>query len=330
MELNISQCVKYFSALLKGLPPSFEQQEIILTNLVYFSVNSLALLGALDSLDKETKDQIIEWIYKQQVHAPLSGGFRPSCIHETPDHKVEESHITMTYCALAVLILLGDNLERVEKDRIFAELKSLQLPNGTFMGHHLGSEADLRFTFCAAAICALLGSNGDLNIDSAINYILDCQTYEGGFAHEPGQEAHGGATYCAISSLKIWGAIDRIKDKQALAYWLSQRQDDGFNGRTNKLTDTCYSFWIGAPLKTLGWFDDFVNKERLTTFIFSNYCGHGMFRSNSTAAPDLLHTHFSLVGLSLCGFPGLEQIDSVLGLVSKHLPERIRKITQSN
>jgi len=32
-------------------------------------------------------------------------------------------------------------------------------------------------------------------------------------------------------------------------YWLSQRQVDklgGFNGRTNKLIDSCYSFWIGA------------------------------------------------------------------------------------
>lgn len=31
--------------------------------------------------------------------------------------------------------------------------------------------------------------------------------------------------------------------------WLSARQmtfDAGFNGRTNKLVDSCYSYWIGS------------------------------------------------------------------------------------
>lgn len=30
--------------------------------------------------------------------------------------------------------------------------------------------------------------------------------------------------------------------------WLSQRQTEfgGFNGRTNKLIDSCYSFWVGS------------------------------------------------------------------------------------
>jgi protein farnesyltransferase subunit beta len=34
-----------------------------------------------------------------------------------------------------------------------------------------------------------------------------------------------------------------------LMYWMSQRQVEvlgGFNGRTNKLIDSCYSFWVGA------------------------------------------------------------------------------------
>lgn len=329
MELNFTDCIKYFNNILKGLPSELEQQEIVLCNLAYFAVNALALLGALDKFDQEQKNKLIEWIYKQQVHEPLAGGFRQSCMHETPSHRIEESHITMTFCALASLLLLGDDLSRVEKDRILAELKSLQLPSGSFRAHHLGSEDDVRFVFCAAAICLMLGDNGEIDTEAAVNYVLSCQNYEGGFAHEPGQEAHGGATYCAVAVLKIWGGIDKIKDKRALAYWFSQRQDDGFNGRTHKPTDTCYSFWIGAPMTALGWFDDFVDKERLKAFIFSNYAGHGRFRSNSLACPDLTHTHFSLVGLSLCGYPGLEKIDPVLGFVSKYLPERITKVTQS-
>ena len=328
MELNFNDCANYFLKMMHGMPAHYEALETSLNNLAYFCVNALAMLGKLDSLDPQFKKDIIEWVYCQQCHAPLSGGFRHSSCHETPNKTVEESHITMTYSALAMLLILGDDLKRVEKDRILAELKSLQCPNGSFMAHHLGSENDVRFCFCAAAICAMLGSNGDLDTEACINYVLSCQTYEGGFAHEPGDEAHGGATYCAISTLKIWGGLDRIKDKKMLAYWFSQRQDDGFNGRTHKLTDTCYSFWIGAPLTTLGWFDDLVDKERLQAFIFSNYCGRGQFRSNDTAEPDLLHTHFSIVGLDLCGYPGLVPINPVLGFVAKDLPEYVLKAVE--
>lgn len=37
-------------------------------------------------------------------------------------------------------------------------------------------------------------------------------------------------------------------DVSRLMYWLSHRQVEfgGFNGRTNKLIDSCYSFWIGS------------------------------------------------------------------------------------
>lgn len=37
-------------------------------------------------------------------------------------------------------------------------------------------------------------------------------------------------------------------------FWCSQRQVDklgGFNGRTNKLIDSCYSFWVGAIFNTV-------------------------------------------------------------------------------
>lgn len=328
MELKFEECTNYFQSVIKGLPSRCEIYETSLNNLAYFCVNALAMLGKLDSLDPKIKSDIITWIYSQQCHEPLSGGFRYSSVHETPNRTVEENHITMTYSSIAMLLLLGDNLERVEKDRIMKDLKSLQNPNGSFKSHHLGSESDVRFSFCAAAICVMLGTNGEIDTEAAVNYVLDCQTYEGGFAHEPGDEAHGGATYCAISTLKIWGGLDKIKDRRRLAYWMSQRQDDGFNGRTHKLTDTCYSFWIGAPLKTLGWFDEMVDKERLKTFIFSNYVGNGAFRPNSNDDPDILHTHFSIVGLGFCGYPGLEPVNSTLGFVTKNLPEYVRKVVE--
>ena len=325
MELDIKAVQKYFSMLIHGIPTKLESQEINLNNIAYFCINGIAMTGGLETVITEPlRTQLIDWIYSHQVQPPLYGGFRHSSCHWTPSHTVEESHIAMTYSSLASLLLLGDDFSRVDTPRILEMLKSLQLPNGSFLAHHLGSESDLRFIFSACAICRMLCTFGDLDMDKTINYILGCQTYEGGFAwNQESGEAHGAATYCAIASLSLLGALDRLQNKKLLAYWLSQRQQDGFNGRSHKLTDTCYSFWVGAPLKALGWFDDIVDKQRLISFIFSNYVHPGQFKPNNQGNADFIHTHFSLTGLSFCGFPGLEEVDPVFGFTKKYIPEKI-------
>jgi len=43
-------------------------------------------------------------------------------------------------------------------------------------------------------------------------------------------------------------------DLPRLAEWLSMRQiseEGGFNGRINKLVDSCYNFWQGATFEML-------------------------------------------------------------------------------
>lgn len=325
MELNVDAISQYFMHIVNGIPMNMQVLELTLGNIVFFCINGLAIIKKLDEvLTPERKKEIIDWIYSQQVQPPLLGGFCLSRAHYTPNHTMEESHIVMTYSYLASLLILGDDLSRVDVPRIMEFLKRVQLPSGSFTANTLNSEDDLRFVYSAAAICRILGTNGDLDIEKAIEYILSCQTYEGGFAYRVGDESHGGATYCAIGALDLWGGLDRIKNKKMLAYWLSQRQNDGFNGRSHKLTDTCYSFWIGSPLTVLGWFDDIVDTKRLTAFIFSNYCGKGQFRSNDQNSPDIVHTYFSLCGLSLAGYNGAEKIHPSLGVVDKCVPEKMR------
>lgn len=328
MELNVDAISHYFMHFVNGIPSAYQALETTLGNIVFFCINGLAILGKLDEvLSQERKNEIIEWIYSQQVEPPLLGGFRHSSAHYTPNHAVEEAHIVMTYSYLASLLLLGDDLSRVDVPRVMEFLKKMQLPNGSFISHTLNSEDDLRFVYSAATICRILGTNGDLDVEKSIEYILSCQTYEGGFAYRHGDESHGGATYCAIGALDLWGALDRIQNKKLLAYWFSQRQNDGFNGRSHKYSDTCYSFWIGSPLTVLGWYDDIVDVKRLTAFIFSNYCGKGQFRSNANDKPDIVHTYFSLCGLSLAGYTGVERIHPSLGIVNKYIPEKMRNFS---
>ena len=79
------------------------------------------------------------------------------------------------------------------------------------------------------------------------------QSHEGGFGQGPGLEAHGGATYCAVSSLHLLDSVDEVlssAQKERLQKWcLSRQQQGGFSGRTNRQADSSYSFWIGATLQ---------------------------------------------------------------------------------
>lgn len=84
------------------------------------------------------------------------------------------------------------------------------------------------------------------------DFILSCQTYEGGIAGEPGSEAHGGYTFCGLAAMILIGEANRL-DLPRLLDWVVFRQgkECGFQGRTNKLVDGCYSFWQGGAVALL-------------------------------------------------------------------------------
>lgn len=45
---------------------------------------------------------------------------------------------------------------------------------------------------------------------------FSCQTYEGGIGGSPWSEAHGGYTYCAVATLSILNALDKIDARNLL------------------------------------------------------------------------------------------------------------------
>eukprot|EP00605_Chrysophyceae_sp_TOSAG23-4_P001626 GSChrysophyteH1.ASY1.ANO1.1786.1 assembled CDS len=105
-------------------------------------------------------------------------------------------------------------------------------------------------TYTVLAISRILNILTPELISGTAEYLLQCQTYEGGFGGEPGNEAHGGYNFCALAGLVI---LNRTGDANMKAQkkWLQMRQtrlEGGFMGRTNKLVDSCYSFWQGAAL----------------------------------------------------------------------------------
>lgn len=108
---------------------------------------------------------------------------------------------------------------------------------------------DVRACYTAISVASILKILDYELVEGVGNYIRRCQTYEGGISGEPGSEAHGGYTFCGLAAMILIDEADSL-DLPRLLDWVVFRQgvECGFQGRTNKLVDGCYSFWQGGVL----------------------------------------------------------------------------------
>jgi len=189
------------------------------------------------------------------------------------------------------------------------------------MAIHFNGEMDIRGVYCSLVCADILGllENNPEFTDGVGSFLLGCQTYEGGFCCSPFGEAHGGYTFCALASFMI---LSRVGDKSyeqinydKLVEWLSNRQFSqlgGFNGRINKLVDSCYSFWVGACFELIDILaqksgskmnvdgEYLFNQEALQGYIL--LCcqnGAGGLKDKPSKGPDIYHTCYSLSGMSI-------------------------------
>ena len=150
---------------------------------------------------------------------------------------------------------------------------------------HGSLERDVRFIFCACSISYILNDWSGLDIQKTVNHIIKLQSYEYGVAQSPGEEAHGGSTFCGVAALALMDQLDQgIVNKEALVQWCLQRQISGFQGRPNKAADVCYGFWIGASLDILDAFQ-FVNHDQLREFTLKCQPKMGGFGKEPDAYP---------------------------------------------
>jgi protein farnesyltransferase subunit beta len=164
----------------------------------------------------------------------------------------QRPHLAASYAAVTALMILqqSDALDRIDRPAVQRWLVSLRTRNGGFRLTR-GGEVDIRATYCAAVVAAAL--NLDMSVvfpKEARDYVVACQTYEGGFASclDGGGEAHGGYTQCALAACMMLGNYGDL-NLDNLRRFCAMRQlefEGGFCGRTNKLVDSCYSFWIGG------------------------------------------------------------------------------------
>lgn len=161
---------------------------------------------------------------------------------------------------------------------------SLKQPDGSFLVSHDG-EVDVRGTYCLLCVASLLNLLTPELVEGVPAFLASCQTYEGGFAsasqpffspdgtllkspRPPLGEAHGGYTFCAVAAWIILRPFTRlipVEDRpslnsRTLRRWLTQMQGSssdlgGFRGRTNKLVDGCYAWWVGGCFGLLDYLD---------------------------------------------------------------------------
>lgn len=227
--------------MLRRLPSNYECLDSSRPWCIYWILHAAQLLSF--NFDDKTQDQVVQFLSK--CRSPTGGfGGGPG----------QYAHLAPTYAAVNSLCIIGTEqaYRAIDRPTLVQFLFSVREADGSFR-LHVDGETDVRGAYCAIS-CAKL-----LNLPDPVlrelfagtgDWIAGCQTYEGGFGGAPDLEAHGGYTFCGIAGLALLNEADKC-DKQALLKWTLRRQmryEGGFQGRTNKLVDGCYSFWVGATI----------------------------------------------------------------------------------
>lgn len=270
---------------------------------VYWAVSSLYLMKQLDSLPRE---RILTYV--MSCYDAALGAFG--------GNTDQDPHLLYTVSGVQILAIY-DALDRIDSEKVMRFVCGLQRGDGSFAGDKWG-EVDTRFSYCALLIAGILGRKDELNVKTAVEYVVSCVNFDGGFGCIPGAESHAGQVFCCVGALSLAGALERI-DVDLLGWWLCERQLEcgGFNGRPDKREDVCYSWWVLASLAMLGRVD-WIDGGKLSGFI--RRCEdeeEGGIADRPGDMADVFHTFFGLAGLSLLGEEGLGRIDPAYALPVK-------------
>ncbi|XP_038718635.1 protein farnesyltransferase subunit beta-like isoform X2 [Tripterygium wilfordii] len=240
LEIQRDNHSEFLTKGLRKLSPSFCVLDANRPWLCYWILHSIALLG--DSVDDQLENNAVDFLNRcQDSNGGYGGG--PG----------QMPHLATTYAAVNTLVTLGGQkaLSSINRCKLYTFLRRMKDPSGAFRMHDAG-EIDVRACYTAVSVASLLNILDDELIQNLGNYILSCQTYEGGISGEPGSEAHGGYTFCGLAAMILINEVHCL-DLSRLIDWVVFRQgvEGGFQGRTNKLVDGCYSFWQGGVFALL-------------------------------------------------------------------------------
>jgi len=234
--LKTKMTVKFLLRGLKNLSEGYECLDASRPWICYWILHALNLLG--ERVDAGTADDVADFLGRcQNPDGGFGGG--PGQL----------SHLAPTYGAVNALCCLGTRraYSVVDREKLAQWMNSLRLPDGSFVMHRDG-EVDIRGVYCALSVARLANIYTPALFHRTTEWVLRCQTYEGGFGGAPGMEAHGGYSFCGFAALILMdhGTLCNVDNLLRWAVNRQMRLEGGFQGRTNKLVDGCYSFWQGG------------------------------------------------------------------------------------
>ena len=237
LVLERERTIKFLKKGLLNLSEGYECLDSSRPWILYWILHSLELLD-YHVTDQVQVNSIIDFLGRcQNPDGGFGGG--PGQI----------SHLAPTYAAVNSLCIIGTEsaYNLVNRQKLVQWMNTLRLKDGSFLMHQDG-EIDIRGVYCAVSVAKLINVYSPELFKNTHKWVLSCQTYEGGFGGAPGMEAHGGYAFCGFAALVLLGK-GHLCEIESLLKWATNRQmslEGGFQGRTNKLVDGCYSFWQGG------------------------------------------------------------------------------------
>ncbi|OCF35551.1 protein farnesyltransferase subunit beta [Kwoniella heveanensis BCC8398] len=284
--LRKGEHTQFLASTFFKLPGKFVSLDASRPWLVFWTVHSLDILGV--ALDQGTKDRVVSTVLR---FLSPNGGFGGGPANS------QLPHLLPTYASVCSLAITGGPSDNggwkqlaEARQEIYDFFMSCKRPDGGFVVCKDG-EVDVRGTYCLLVVATLLDLLTPELLYNVDHFLAACQTYEGGFAcsafpftlpssESPGAsenlftrasmaEAHGGYTSCSLNSYFLLTAIPIPNfpapiDAGAALRWSVLQQGEaieggGFRGRTNKLVDGCYSWWVGGGIPVC---EELVRRER--------------------------------------------------------------------
>jgi len=286
-----------------ALPRSYESLDASRPWLAFWILHSLELLN--EPVPTEIANKVIDFLSLCQCKDGGYGG--------GPD---QIAHLATTYAAVMALSILGTEKAYASIDRkgLLNFFQRMKQSDGGFT-MHVGGEVDIRGAYCCLAVATITNifMEDPQLFDKTAEWVVSCQTYEGGFSACPDAEAHGGYTFCGVAALMLLGRQSLIHI-DSLTKWLvfkQMRHEGGFQGRTGKLVDSCYSYWQAAVFSLLSMIDEKSKgdaKKRLPLYdpnALANYIliccqdHHGGLKDKPGKNRDYYHTCYALSGLAV-------------------------------
>lgn len=257
----------------------------------------------------------------------------------------------MRYCLLAASIrwiLRGDvaegdeaYVEDIDVAALVRHIHRSQSYDGGF-SESLGHESHAGYAYCAVAALALLDRPVEGGQEASSTHYTQRNLLQKGIGDIPGFISFLVSRQFAYLEAQEKKAEEDDEDPETANFQmaglsLSEPNEDckhvGYNGRCNKVADTCYTWWVLGSLSILGVLDQptspsppTVDPEALraarTFLLDKTQHAIGGFGKRAGDPPDIYHSSLGLFALATMGDPSLKKVDAGLAVSV----ETVRKI----